>query len=477
MANLNSQGGTLVYSDKTICVMGLGYVGLTLAVTLADVGFEVYGIEIRDSVLALLKDGTPHFFEPGMKELLGRVVKRGNLKLFKKIPQGCPASVYIVTVGTPLNEQGVPRIDMVESVTAEIAQNMRPNDLVILRSTVMIGTSRKTVYPILKKSGKDFDLAFCPERTLEGQALKELRELPQIVGGDSQRASIRASQVFQMLTPTVVKVQSLETAEMIKLVDNVNRDVSFAFANEIAAVCDATGVSAMEVISAGKLGYGRTNLPMPGLVGGPCLEKDTYIFAEGLKSFGITPNLSLSARKFNQAQPEEVVSAIKAKMSAVPGFPSEPKITLMGIAFKGRPVTDDLRGTMARPVFQSLKKHFSKAKFHGFDAVVSKSDIQAFGLEPVATLEDAFKGSHLVLICNNHPIFSNMSVEDLVERMARPGLVYDFWNNFKSKDLHFPAEIGFMALGSHALGLMPSSPARANMPASSEIRRQESVLT
>ena len=144
-----------------------------------------------------------------------------------------------------------------------------------MRSTVKIGTTRNLVHPVLEASGKRFDLAFCPERTVEGQALEELRWLPQIVGGETLDVTVRAGQLFQFLTPTVVRVSSVETAEMVKLVDNSQRDVHFAYSNEVARVCDVIGISAAEVIQAGKRGYPRTNLPMPGPVGGPCLEKDS----------------------------------------------------------------------------------------------------------------------------------------------------------------------------------------------------------
>src|SRR5262249_12908678 len=154
------------------------------------------------------------------------------------------ATVYIITVGTPLDDKGRVRLDMIENTAAEVANHMKRGDLIILRSTVKIGTTSNVVYPILKNAGVDFEVAFCPERTLEGQALKELRELPQIVGGKTVKTAVRASQIFQFLTPTVVRVGTVEAAEMIKLIDNASRDVHFAFSNEVARLCDKGGISA-----------------------------------------------------------------------------------------------------------------------------------------------------------------------------------------------------------------------------------------
>lgn len=446
----------LDYSDRSVCVLGLGYVGLTLATAMADVGFDVIGVEIRDHVLDLLKRGEPHFYEPGLGDRLKKLVSQDRLRLAKHIPENSGARVYIITVGTPLSGEGRARLDMIESVSTEVARHLRDGDMVVMRSTVKLGTTRKIVVPILDAAGVDYDLVFCPERTLEGKALAELRFLPQIVGGHSMRARVRAAQMFNFITPTVVQVSSLETAEMIKLVDNTQRDVQFAYANEVARMCDAVGVSAAEVITAGKLGYPRTNLPMPGPVGGPCLEKDPHILAEGLRELGIEPEIAMAARHINERQPHEIVSHLRRWADQIPGFPAIPNITLAGLAFKGVPATDDLRGTMAKPILTALQAAFPGAVFRGFDAVVAPEEISSFfGITPEPDLGAAFHGANLVVICNNHACFAGMPVEGLAERMARPGFVYDFWNSFDSRDLTMPEGTAYFALGSHGIATLP----------------------
>ena len=441
--------------DRQVAILGLGYVGLTLAVVMADIGFRVLGVEIRDDVLAMLKRGQAHFQEAGLQECLHRVIKSGRLECHKYIPEGWDGSVFIVTVGTPLNEHGRSRLDMVESISHEVADKMPDGALVVMRSTVKLGVTRRVVTPILASTGKRFDLAFCPERTLEGRALVELRQLPQIVGGLNIRSAVRAAQLFQFITPTVVRVSDVETAEMIKLVDNAQRDVAFGYANEVARACDALGVSAAEVIQAGKLGYPRTNLPMPGPVGGPCLEKDPHILAEGLRELGIEPEITMAARRTNENQPAEVVEYLRRFLSDLNAFSSTPVVSLLGLAFKGQPATDDLRGTMARPVFARLREAFPNAKFRGYDAVVSNENIRSLGLEPVDSLGSAFENASVIIILNNHPVFSSMPIHDLTTGMARPGLVYDFWNFFKTVDLHLPKDVFYMALGSHGLTNRP----------------------
>lgn len=444
------------FADRRVCILGLGYVGLTLAVSMADVGFEVLGIEVRDSVLESLKQGKAHFFEPGLDEKLQEVIAHGNFSFAKDIPEDWVGSVYIITVGTPLDANGKSRMDMIENATRQVAGKLKKGDLVIMRSTVKLGVTRKNVMPILDQVGCEYELAFCPERTLEGKALTELRSLPQIVGGLSYEAGVRASQMFQFLTPTVVRVSDVETAEMIKLIDNAQRDVAFAYANEVARACDAVGISAMEVIRAGKLGYPRTNLPIPGPVGGPCLEKDSHILAEGLRERGVELAITTAARLLNENQPAESVLFLRKTTRRLAEFPDSPVITLAGLAFKGQPETDDLRGTMAIPALRALQAEFPTARFRGFDAIVPQEEIAKLGLEPVASLEEAFRGTHLLLILNNHPIFPGMPLPRLADAMARPGLIYDFWNCFDAQNLHMPEGVGYVGLGSHGKGILPA---------------------
>ncbi len=434
--------------DRNVCVMGLGYVGLTLAVAMADVGFNVHGVEIRANVVRDLLRGQPHFHEPGLAGRLARVLKSKRLTVSEHIAGGPQASLYVVTVGTPLGEDGKVRVSMIANVVREIAEHLKDGDMVMMRSTVELGTTRKIVKPILDATGRRYDLVFCPERTLEGQALRELRELPQIVGGHDRESLIRAAQVFQFLTPTVVQVSSLETAELIKLVDNAQRDVHFGLSNEVARIADAIGVSAVEVIRAGKLGYPRTQLPMPGPVGGPCLEKDSYILANGLKEVGISPEIIMTARRINERQPAEVISQLCDFCHRSADFPDAPVITLAGMAFKGRPETDDLRGTMAKPILAALRSSFPTAKFRGFDAIVSEQSMrETFGLDPVRSIGEAFAGSHLVVIANNHPCFERMPLSMLAETMAQPGVIFDFWNNFGGMNVELPEGITYTGLG------------------------------
>lgn len=428
-------------------IVGLGYVGLTLATVLAEAGNSVIGIEKRDDLVEMTNKGVPHFTEAGLPDALAGVTKSKKLVAARAFDDSFTCDTYIITVGTPLAPDGVARVDMIETAARDIAANMRDGALVVLRSTVKIGTTRDVVSPILAASGKRFDIAMCPERTLEGKALQELRELPQIVGADDQAVADRAAAVFRKLTSSIVLVSGIETAEIIKLISNTYRDVQFAFANEVARLCDAFGVSAHEVISAGKLGYSRTNIPLPGLVGGPCLEKDPHILMESARTRGISLEITKAGRLVNERQPGETVEFISSEIERR-AMSGPLKINILGMAFKGQPETSDLRGSMSIRVLDALKKAHPDAQIGIFDPVTPPDvlsrefpDEQVYG-----RFGDAVSGASVVVIANNHPSLGTISPRTFSEFMSPDGFVYDYWNHFS----HLPAsELGdsYFAVG------------------------------
>lgn len=412
-------------------ILGLGYVGLTLATVLAEAGNKVVGFEHRPEVVELTNKGVPHFSEIGLQDALTRVTASGRLVAVQKFDDDIFCDTYIITVGTPLSADGVIRLDMIESATREVGANMRDGALVILRSTVKVGTCRDVVAPILAATGRQFDIAMCPERTLEGNALQELRELPQIVGADTQAVADRASSIFRQLTSTIVQVSSPEAAEIVKLVDNTYRDVQFGFANEVARVCDAFGVDAHEVISSGKLGYKRTNVALPGLVGGPCLEKDPHILLQSARSKGIDLELSAAGRLVNERQPRETVEFIRSE-AARRNLATPLDIRILGMAFKGIPATDDLRGSMSVKVLDAVKKAFPDSRIGLYDPVIDPDVLsREFPNERTfSRIGDAVSGANVVIIANNHPALGAIWPRTLNEFIAPDGFVFDYWNHF-----------------------------------------------
>ena len=439
------------FKDKKVCIMGLGYVGLTLAITLAEIGFDVLGVEIDDKILKKLNKGIPHFFEDGLDGRLESVIRSKKLKVLKKIPKDCKSTVYIITVGTPIDKKNRVNRKMITNVCDEISQHLKEDNLIILRSTVEVGTTKRLKKRILEKLNFNFDIAFCPERTIEGKAMIELRMLPQIIGTDNMETSSRLSQFFSFLTPTVVRVSSCETAELIKLVDNCQRDVNFALSNEIAEISDKLDVSAFEVINAGKLGYPRTNLALPGPVGGPCLEKDSYILESTLKEKKYYPKIIMNSRLVNKNQPRESIKSLK-KLSIILLGKKKINITIAGMAFKGIPETNDLRGAMSKPIFEEVLKNFKNSQIKIFDKVVTESAVRIFlnnkNFFFTNSLKESFMNASIFIICNNHPLFGSMPITHLAKMMKSPGIIFDYWNNFSDQKILLPNGIHYTGLGS-----------------------------
>jgi len=428
-------------SDNRICIMGMGYVGLTLAVAMAENGFEVDGIEIDPQVLAALGEGRAHFYEVNLDYMIRRNVAGGRLRFHAEIPAGRTFDVYVITVGTPLDGDGKPRMDMVRRVAGQIAGHMDDGALVVLRSTVRLGTTLGVVKPILDGRGGAYQLAFCPERTMEGKALEELPTLPQVVGGVDGASRDRAGALFQRITPTILKVSNVQTAELIKLLDNSFRDTFFAFGNEVALLSEAIGVDATEVIKTANLGYARTNIAWPGFVGGPCLEKDPHILVDSLRDHGFVPKIIRTSRTLN----EDLVGHVFERALAALGRGDGLTVALMGMAFKGTPDTDDLRGSPSLLMLERIRERLPNARIKAQDYMVRDETLRALGVEPVDDTE-AFRDTHLVFIMNNNRRYRTLDVETRAELMARPGVIYDAWNVVYRK-LTLPEGVTLHVLG------------------------------
>ena len=424
--------GVTVNEMDEVVVIGLGYVGLTLSAHMAKSGFLVHGVEIRDEVLNPLAESRAFFLEQGLDSLLERVIGEGNFTFSREMPRSNKNKIFIITVGTPLREDGTANIDFIKRVSESVASNLIDGDFVILRSTVKLGTTNQVVRPILDRATRSYGLSFCPERTLEGAALAELGSLPQIIGTSNEVDKARANEIFTRLTSSVVHVSSIETAELIKLTDNMQRDVHFAISNEVAKIGNFYEIDASEVISAGKLGYPRTNLAMPGPVGGPCLEKDSYLLNE---SMGWTDSLSLAARKTNESIIQDSLGFLIPTLkhfSNVNPTDSFTKVGILGLAFKGIPETDDLRGSLGVKLLKELQSIFPSSSFVYYDPLVSEFEKSSESISKCGSIIDAFKDSQLVVITNNHPDFSNLDLDKLSASMQEKSVIYDLWGRYPS---------------------------------------------
>lgn len=413
---------------NNICVIGLGYVGLTLAVTLAESGFEVFGVERDKEKLEQLRRGEPHFREKGLAELLQKYQGK-NLHLFGEIPSDKKIDVFIIAVSTPVDKiTKEPRIEYIERAVNEIIPHLEEGQLIVLRSTIPVGISRKLVLPKLRERCQNFYLSFCPERTAEGKALIELKRLPQVIGALNEESMFRSVELFSRVTSTIIKVSSLEAAEMIKLIDNTYRDLHFAFSNQVALICKDLNLDADEIIKAANFGYERNNIACPGYVGGTCLEKDPYILIHSAHS---NCGFIRKGREVNENLPLHTLERVKGHLSKDKNSPlGEVKVFISGLAFKGDPETDDLRGSPSVTLLNLLKNEGIQ-NIYGHDFVVQEEYINKLGVKP-CSLNMGFEGADVVIFMNNHRSYQDINIENLIRKMKKGGLFFDGWQLFGS---------------------------------------------
>ncbi len=437
------------HRSMKVCVVGTGHIGLPLAAVLAEAGFEVVGYDTNDDFISRVNTtGAAGFREEGLDELLAKHLHK-SLTLTSSPPTG--QDVYIITVGTPL-EPGTqrPSLDRIRVAVQRLAAGFGPNPLIILRSTVSIGTTRNVVLPEIRRHAQRFGLAFCPERTIEGKAIPEMRSLPQVVGGLDEESAARAEALFRLITPKIVRVSSLEAAEMIKLINNTYRDLTFAFANEVALIAERMGLSAAEMIHAANVDYPRSNVAQPGFVGGPCLEKDALILIDSLKKIDFKPRVIEEARKINHALPDHVALRIIQELRGLRRASAHTKILITGFAFKGRPATEDVRGSAAIPLMHRLQS--SRIEVWGHDFVTPEKVIADLGAR-ACSLEEGFEDADAVIIMNNHPGYLSAGIPALARRLRAPALLFDSWSLFTSERFRDVSGLHYGTLGapfSHA---------------------------
>lgn len=419
---------------KEICVVGLGYVGLTLALTYADAGFKVVGVENNKEVLGSLNKGKPHFHEVGLESLLKYHLNK-NFIVKDKLTTAV-SDVYFLCVGTPVGKSKKPDLNYIKQSSKQIAKVLKEGDLVILRSTVPLGVTRNTVIPILEegsklKAGKDFHVSFAPERTIEGKALEELKTLPQVVGGIDKVSAEMAGNLFNVLTSTIILVDSLEAAELIKLVNNTFRDITFAYSNELALICDRLNLDTVEVINAANKGYDRSHIPVPSPgVGGACLIKDPYILIESAKALGYQSKFAALGREINEAMPEFVAAKAFNFLAKNNIDEKTAKIFIVGFAFKGRPETSDVRNSTTLDLLEILQKKANN--IYGFDPVVDQKEIRKYKVKAV-DLEVGFEDADCVIVMNNHESYDNWPIYKYLKKTKKPTLFLDGWHIFSKE--------------------------------------------
>lgn len=387
---------------KTVCVVGLGYIGLPTAALLANNGFNVVGVDLNAHAVETINQGRIHIVEPELDAFVRSAVAANRLTAFTA-PQ--PGDVYMICVPTPFHEgEGIPQpnIDFVLAATRSIAGFVKPGDLVILESTSPVGTTEQMA-AVLRDAGVDVSqihMAYCPERVLPGKIMAELVQNDRVVGGLTPAATHAVSSFYRAFVSGAVLETDAKTAEMCKLTENSFRDVNIAFANELSMLCAKSGIDVWNLIALANR-HPRVNILKPGAgVGGHCIAVDPWFIVAGDPE---TARIIRTAREVNNFKTEWAIDQIKiavADASARTGH--KPKIACMGLAFK--PDIDDLRESPAVHIANSLLSL-------GYDVVAVEPNIEAHDQFALVTLEDALKTADVLAVLVKHQEFLSDAVK------------------------------------------------------------------
>ena len=397
-------------SNKKICVIGLGYIGLPTSALLANKGYKVHGVDIVQSTVDTINRGKIHIIEPELDTFVQSAVKSGNLIASTK-PDF--ADIFILAVPTPFyknSDEYVPNIDYVISATKSIVPFIKEGNIVILESTSPIGTTHK-IQEILEESlsQKDIDtskiyISHCPERVLPGHIMRELVQNDRIIGGITPEATTKTIEFYQTFVDGKVLSTDAKTAEMAKLTENSFRDVNIAFANELSILCDKFDIDVWELIKLTNR-HPRVNVLQPGAgVGGHCIAVDPWFIVHSAKQSGIEANLIQSAREVNNYKTEWAIQKIKNQaLEYELKNNKKPSITIFGLSFK--PDIDDLRESPALYIAQTLKSELAN-----FTCVEPNIDINHFDDMRLVCLEEALKSDIKVFLVA-HKEFRGLSLD------------------------------------------------------------------
>ena len=390
----------------TVAVVGLGRVGLPLALTFADCDLDVIGVEREKSVIESIEAGRMPFHETGTQELLEQVLPSGRLRLSQRIADAAEADHIVLTLGTPAFSHIEIDISQIRNVIDELLPYMREGQSILLRSTVAPGTTDWVAGYIEQRrgfvAGESLFVAHVPERIAENHFIEEIQSLPCIIGGVGRESGERAAELFRCFG-TEIRLTSPVQAELAKIWTNILRYTEFALPNLLMMNCEQHGANVFEVIDLINHDYPRGGMAQPGLTAGSCLRKD-FTFSEERSN---SPGMLLAVSRVHETVPHFLVEGLKRRLG---GSLRDSKVAVLGLTFKRN--SDDMRDSLAFKLVRLLEREL---------AHVARHDPHA----PIATepLDAALEGAHAVVVATNHAEF-----ERILPRVPRGAWLVDPWN-------------------------------------------------
>ncbi|MEM4736168.1 MAG: nucleotide sugar dehydrogenase [Candidatus Thorarchaeota archaeon] len=415
-----------------IVVVGMGYVGIPAAALLADVdGYDVTGLQRRSRrsgwKIDVLNSGRSPFEgeEPGLDELISRVVKKGTFRVTDDVRVLGDADIVLIDVQTPTDAQNMPQYHSLREACVQIGKHIKPGTLVVVESTVAPGTTQNVVQKIIEresglKGGTDFDLAFSYERVMPGKLIEYIVNMPRVVGGITERSTQRAVEMYSKIVKREIHVTDTLTAELAKTIENAYRDVNIAFANEMALVCESLGVDIYEIIRIVNARHDR-HMHMPGAgVGGHCLPKDPWLLRYGLYEYGsykIEPEMIALARRINNHMPIHLTNLVENALAVRGVEPHDATVVILGLAYLEN--SDDTRNTPAAVVENALRGKGMNVRLH--DPYVKEWEFSNGRIE--RDLYEAARDSDCLVIVTRHREYFSIDLPRLRGLMRTPVIV------------------------------------------------------
>jgi len=390
-----------------VAIIGLGYVGIPLACLCAKKGHIVYGIDLDKNKVDIINSGKSPIkderLERDIPELKGRIIASTDEKNINL------ADIVLITVPTPVDNDNNPDLSFVQSATEMISRNIKRGQIIVLESTVSPGTVAHFMKPILEKSGLkagvDFYLGHSPERVDPGNKKGTIENTPKVSGALSETGLQKIEDFYKtIITGGVVRVSSVETAEVTKIVENAFRDVNIAFVNELAKSFDHIGIDITEVIRAASTKPYAFMAHYPGCgVGGHCIAVDPYYLIKLAHGVGFEHDFLNMARKVNEDMPYYTVSLVSESLNEIGKSIKGTNITVLGLAYKKD--VDDTRNSPAKKIIKKLEEMGANIKT--YDPFVKSSDAK--------DLKSALENTECIVICTDHTEFKNMDPSVLKE--------------------------------------------------------------
>ena len=419
----------------SVAVIGLGRIGLPLAISFADRGLTVLGVDKDADRLQAVREGRMPFEEPGAQEALDRVHAAGTLTVSDRVADAALAEHIVITLGTPSFSHIEIDISDIRSALDDLLGHLRDGHTIVLRSTIAPGTTDFVAGYLAKhrgfQIGEDIFVAHAPERIAAGRFFEEIDTLPCIIGGVGAESGERVGALFSIFSAPIVQTTSVQ-AELAKIWTNIYRYANFALPNLLMMDCEQHGANVFDVIELINRDYPRGGIAKPGLTGGTCLRKD-FAFSEERSN---APGMLLAVSRVNESVPLFLVEGMKRRLGSLNGR----KIAVLGLAFKGN--TDDERDSLAHKLVRLLERELADVGVH--DPRVAT---------PTPPFEATVAGADAVVIAANHEEFLGSDVLHAVGALAGgSALIVDPWNCFGAGQVFgYVAELSAMTNGRVAL--------------------------